>query len=229
MNISNELLTADEAGKLLRVSGATVRRWVRLHIIEGVRYPTGQVRIPRSEVDRLLRRGVEAQEPERKAPTPKAQPAEAARAEPATSAAVTSTDELRPLAAAIVPREDRVLMTLRRYGKHGESWSWPSGRPEPGETLEAALARELDEELHLALVRVLGHVGDIDLPSGYRMSHFAVEIPASAEPYLRDREELVETRWMTLPEVEQAISSLPAYIRDQALDYARQVVTRATV
>src|SRR5262249_10912276 len=134
----------------LRVSGATVRRWARLHIIEGVRYPTGQVRIPRSEVDRLLRRGVEAEEPKPKAPAPKAQPAEASRTQPVASAVVRAADELRPLAAAIIPRDGRLLMTLRRYGKHGESWSWPSGRPAPGESLESALVRELNEELQLA-------------------------------------------------------------------------------
>jgi excisionase family DNA binding protein len=51
-----ELLTANEAAERLRVSGDTVRRWIRLDILPAVRLPSGQVRIRREDVERLLQR-----------------------------------------------------------------------------------------------------------------------------------------------------------------------------
>ncbi|HZU16879.1 MAG TPA: NUDIX domain-containing protein [Candidatus Dormibacteraeota bacterium] len=132
---------------------------------------------------------------------------------------------LKPLAAAIITRRARVLMTRRRYTQHGEHWSWPSGRPEPGESLQDAIKRELQEELHLTDARIVRHIGDIDLPSGYRMSHFHVEIPPEAEPSVVDHEELIEARWMSLDDVEKALKSLPPELANKALAYARELIT----
>jgi 8-oxo-dGTP diphosphatase len=220
-----ELLTADEAAELLRVSGTTMRRWARLNLVRSIRLPSGQIRIPRSEVERLLRDGLGVSVPVSPA-RHRVQPAAGARqARPKAVAAPGRTEQLQPLAAAIIARADRVLMTRRRFGKHGEGWSWPSGRPEADESLEAALVRELAEELQLSGAEVRAWVGDIDLPSGYRMSHFAVDIPAGAEPVLVDHEELAEACWMTIEEAEAALSALPAPIRERALRYARQVLS----
>jgi mutator protein MutT len=52
------------------------------------------------------------------------------------------------VAAAVVRREGRVLMTRRPPGgPFGLLWEFPGGKLEPGETVEQALARELHEEL----------------------------------------------------------------------------------
>jgi 8-oxo-dGTP diphosphatase len=52
--------------------------------------------------------------------------------------------------AAIVFHEGRVLVTQRPEGaRHGGLWEFPGGKLEPGETPEAALRRELLEELDL--------------------------------------------------------------------------------
>ena len=42
--------------------------------------------------------------------------------------------------------EGRVLMRHVANGFDGEGWTWPKGRPEAGETLEAAALREVLEE-----------------------------------------------------------------------------------
>jgi 8-oxo-dGTP diphosphatase len=53
-------------------------------------------------------------------------------------------------AAAIINDRGQVLVSQRKQGAHlGGYWEFPGGKVEPGETLEAALARELKEELDI--------------------------------------------------------------------------------
>lgn len=50
--------------------------------------------------------------------------------------------------AAVIDRNGLVLIGQRkRTGQHPLRWEFPGGKVEPGETTEAALARELAEEL----------------------------------------------------------------------------------
>lgn len=65
--------------------------------------------------------------------------------------------------AAVVERDGGFLLTLRPRGTHLEGhWEFPGGKCEPGETHEAALAREMREELDVevrvgALVHAVTH------------------------------------------------------------------------
>ncbi len=55
------------------------------------------------------------------------------------------------VAAALIDRDGRVLMARRPEGKPMAGlWEFPGGKIEPGETPEAALIRELAEELGIA-------------------------------------------------------------------------------
>jgi mutator protein MutT len=57
--------------------------------------------------------------------------------------------------AAVLTREGRHLIAQRpAHKRHGGLWEFPGGKVEPGETDDAALARELAEELGLTHVRV---------------------------------------------------------------------------
>lgn len=50
--------------------------------------------------------------------------------------------------AAIIQRSGRILIGQRKdLGHHPLKWEFPGGKVEPGETPEAALIRELQEEL----------------------------------------------------------------------------------
>ena len=49
--------------------------------------------------------------------------------------------------AAVIRRGDAVFATQRGYGAYKDWWEFPGGKIEPGETPEAALLREIREEL----------------------------------------------------------------------------------
>lgn len=56
------------------------------------------------------------------------------------------------VAAALVDRDGRVLVQQRPEGTAMAGlWEFPGGKIEPGETPEAALIRELDEELGIVV------------------------------------------------------------------------------
>jgi 8-oxo-dGTP diphosphatase len=63
--------------------------------------------------------------------------------------------ESRPLSVAVGVVRDgqgRVLISYRGKGRHqGDRWEFPGGKLDPGESVDAALARELDEELGIAV------------------------------------------------------------------------------
>src|SRR5687768_7731541 len=57
-------------------------------------------------------------------------------------------DELRAVVAALLFREGRLLICQRTaFGDFPNQWEFPGGKVEPGEKPEAALRRELQEEL----------------------------------------------------------------------------------
>jgi len=54
-------------------------------------------------------------------------------------------------AVALIDTDGRVLLAERPAGKHlAGMWEFPGGKVQPGETPEAALIRELDEELGIS-------------------------------------------------------------------------------
>jgi len=74
-----------------------------------------------------------------------------------TSTAATAADPARPIvlvaAVALIDPDGRVLLSQRPEGKHlAGLWEFPGGKVHPGETPEAALIRELDEELGIDVV-----------------------------------------------------------------------------
>lgn len=56
------------------------------------------------------------------------------------------------VAVALIGEGGRILMQQRRFAaEHGGLWEFPGGKVEPGETPEHAAARELAEELGVAI------------------------------------------------------------------------------
>jgi len=68
------------------------------------------------------------------------------------SLVTTQSSLLFVVAAALVDADGRVLVQQRPPGKPMAGlWEFPGGKVEPGEVPEAALARELAEELEIAV------------------------------------------------------------------------------
>ena len=56
------------------------------------------------------------------------------------------------VAAVLLDAQGRVLLAQRPPGKHlAGAWEFPGGKIEDGESLQSALARELDEELGIEI------------------------------------------------------------------------------
>ena len=80
-------------------------------------------------------------------------------------------------------------------------WEFPGGKVEPGETLEAALARELAEELSLAVRNpVFWRTVDHDYPLRSVRLHFFHITVFSGEPVANDGQAF---RWVTVEEARE--------------------------
>lgn len=69
------------------------------------------------------------------------------------------------VAAAIMIEQGKVFATQRGYGEFKDGWEFPGGKIEPEETPEAAIVREIKEELdtEVQVVKLLDTV-EYDYP-----------------------------------------------------------------
>ena len=134
---------------------------------------------------------------------------------------------------AIVTRGEQVLLIQRGQPPGQGSWSIPGGRVELGETLEAALRREMREECNLEvkvgeLAIVLNRIerGAHDDPaSHYLILDFWVRPvdPASLEQPIRATSDAAAAGWFTLEELRR----LPTTAR--LADYLDEVFRRRAI
>ncbi|MBR6875430.1 MAG: (deoxy)nucleoside triphosphate pyrophosphohydrolase [Bacteroidales bacterium] len=74
--------------------------------------------------------------------------------------------------AAIIRKGDKIFATQRGYGDWKDWWEFPGGKMEPGETPEAALVREIREELSAEIrVDAFLHTVDHDYPQFHLTMH----------------------------------------------------------
>ena len=136
---------------------------------------------------------------------------------------MNGADDAIEVVGACVRRADgRILLATRPEGKaQSGRWEFPGGKVERGETPEAALARELREELDLPVegIRALGSVVHAYPEKRIRLTLFACSPCAGAEPVPRENQRVA---WFA-PE---DLSRLPLCPADAAL--LPCVVERAT-
>ena len=121
--------------------------------------------------------------------------------------------------AAVIRRGDRIFATQRGYGPWKDWWEFPGGKMEPGETPQAALEREIREELdaEIRVGRLLKTV-EWDYPDFHLTLHCFWCSHASEELHLLEHEaarwlsaaDLASVRWLPadeqlLPLIEEAL------------------------
>jgi 8-oxo-dGTP diphosphatase len=102
---------------------------------------------------------------------------------------------------AIALHQERILLIRRARGPGQGAWSIPGGRVEGGETLAAAVVRELLEETGLSGVceRLVGWVERIGARYHYVIFDFLVSIPDGAGPVASS--DAAEAAWVRLDQV----------------------------
>jgi mutator protein MutT len=76
------------------------------------------------------------------------------------------------VAAAVIERDGRYLVTRRQPGVHlAGHWEFPGGKCEPGETPQTCLSRELREELNVGAA-----IGDVMLTTTHDYPERRVEL-----------------------------------------------------
>ena len=111
------------------------------------------------------------------------------------------------VAAAIIRGRGRIFATQRGYGEVKDSWEFPGGKIEEGETPEQALIREIREELNTE-IRVGEKAAGVeyDYPSFHlSMECFWAEV-VSGELELKEHE---AARWLSKEELD-SVAWLPA-------------------
>ena len=99
-----------------------------------------------------------------------------------------------PIAAAVIVKDDRVLLVQRRVKEGSLSWQFPAGAVEDGESPGDAAVREAREETGLTVAerKVLGR--RIHPATGRAMIYVACDV-VDGQARVADEEELADFVW----------------------------------
>lgn len=114
---------------------------------------------------------------------------------------MTAAGEREPVDVAVgvlVDADGRFLLTSRPAGKvFAGFWEFPGGKLEPGETVEAALRRELDEEIGIRVGAVHPwRVETFDYEHARVRLHFCKVFDWTGDLVMREEQAMA---WQTLP------------------------------
>ncbi len=109
--------------------------------------------------------------------------------------------------AAVIRKENKIFATARGYGDYKGGWEFPGGKIEPGETSQAALRREILEELDTEI-----SVGDLLDTIEYDYPTFHLSMDCFWCSILKGDlvlKESQEARWLSRDDLDQ-VAWLPA-------------------
>lgn len=113
-----------------------------------------------------------------------------------------NNEEYVPVTAAIIRKENKILIAKRKRAFMGSPWEFPGGKVEENETLQECLKRELYEELGIEVevgTFVCSHKHVLNCQSSIHL--YAYEVThISGEFQLKDHEEI---QWVTVEELER--------------------------
>lgn len=111
-----------------------------------------------------------------------------------------------PIAVGVIYSQGRFLVARRKPGAHlSGRWEFPGGKLRPGESMESALRRELEEEAGIRFrSQVLLHVEEHSYPDRTVLLHFFLcldpegSLPGKVAPEGKEGQEM---RWVSLDEL----------------------------
>lgn len=110
--------------------------------------------------------------------------------------------------AAVIKGDDgKILATQRGYGAMKDGWEFPGGKMEPGETPQAALRREISEELDVTI-----EVDEFLCTVHYNYPEFYITMHCYWCHVVQGAVKLLEheaARWLTLSNLD-SVEWLPA-------------------
>ena len=111
--------------------------------------------------------------------------------------------------AAIIQHEGKILATQRGYGDFKDGWEFPGGKMEPGETMQQAIIREIQEELGVTISPTkLVTTVEYDYPTFHLTMHCLLSTVVEGEIKLIEH---VDAKWLTR-ETLDSVEWLPADI-----------------
>ena len=115
--------------------------------------------------------------------------------------------QIEVVAAIIHDEAGRIFATQRGYGEWKDWWEFPGGKVEPGETPEAALKREIREELSTEIsVDTFVCTVDYDYPKFHLTMHCYYCSLLDEALHLNEHE---AARWLTIDQLD-CVDWLPA-------------------
>jgi 8-oxo-dGTP pyrophosphatase MutT (NUDIX family) len=126
---------------------------------------------------------------------------------------LTPTDVVRAAGGLIFRRQDGRLQIVLVHRPLQQDWSYPKGKLEQGETLEAAAQREVLEEtgLDCRILRFVGETEYIDRKGRPKVVAYWLMVPEAGSFTVND--EVDELQWLDLPVAALRLS----YERDRDL------------
>ncbi|MDO4502213.1 MAG: (deoxy)nucleoside triphosphate pyrophosphohydrolase [Coriobacteriia bacterium] len=112
--------------------------------------------------------------------------------------------------AAVIAKDGKIFATKRGYGEQAGGWEFPGGKVEQGETPEAALAREIKEELDAEIA-----VGEHLVTAEYDYPTFHLSMRCYICALESDHLTLLEhsdARWVDLSDID-SLDWLPADVQ----------------
>ena len=109
--------------------------------------------------------------------------------------------------AAIIRKGDKIFATQRGYGDFKDWWEFPGGKMEEGETPEAALIREIKEELSTDIsVDKFLYTVDYDYPKFHLTMHCFMCSLVTEALHLNEHE---ASKWLDVEAI-HSVNWLPA-------------------
>ena len=109
--------------------------------------------------------------------------------------------------AAVIKSGNKIFATQRGYGEFKGGWEFPGGKIEPGETPEAAIIREIKEELDTEIIPFkMFHTVEYDYPDFHLSMDCFYATVKKGELVLKEAK---SAKWLSADELD-SVNWLPA-------------------